>query len=170
MKKFWIFTSFVIVFAVVVWLFSTRFDAQHPSADRAPQLLEATNNSSSLSTSDLKGKYVLVNFWDSHNAVSRIAAGEYDRYYRAHRNNNLRLLSVNTDDNRRLFDEIVRRDGLDSLTQFHIADVKARGISPGYHPEGGYSSYLLNPSGKVIAVNPTVQAINKIITKSENNL
>ncbi len=170
MKKFWIFASFIAIFAVVVWLFSSRFDSQQPSAGRAPLLLEAANTSSHLSTSDLKGKYVLVNFWDSHNAVSRIAAGEYDRYYRNHRNSNLRLLSVNTDDNRRLFDEIVRRDGLDSLTQFHIEDVKTRGISPGYHPEGGYSSYLLNPSGKVVAVNPTVQAVNKIISKSENNL
>ncbi|MDE6067226.1 MAG: redoxin domain-containing protein, partial [Duncaniella sp.] len=130
MKRFWIFTSFVLIFALAVWMFSTRIDSQAQASNSTPQLLEATNTSSHLSTSDLKGKYVLVNFWDSHNAVSRIAAGEYDRYYRTHRNNNLRLLSVNTDDNRRLFDEIVRRDGLDTLTQFHIADVKARGISP----------------------------------------
>ncbi|MBD5322828.1 MAG: redoxin domain-containing protein [Bacteroides sp.] len=164
MKRFWIFTSFVLIFALAVWMFSTRIDSQAQASNSTPQLLEATNTSSHLSTSDLKGKYVLVNFWDSHNAVSRIAAGEYDRYYRTHRNNNLRLLSVNTDDNRRLFDEIVRRDGLDTLTQFHIADVKARGISPGYHPESGYSSYLLNPSGKIIAVNPTVQAVNKIVS------
>ena len=118
MKRFWIFTSFVLIFALAVWMFSTRIDSQAQASNSTPQLLEATNTSSHLSTSDLKGKYVLVNFWDSHNAVSRIAAGEYDRYYRTHRNNNLRLLSVNTDDNRRLFDEIVRRDGLDTLTQF----------------------------------------------------
>ena len=138
MKRFWIFTFFIVFFAAVVWLFSRRIDTQQLSANTTPQLLEVANTTSHLSTSDLKGKYVLINFWDSHNAVSRIAAGEYDRYYRTHRNNNLRLLSINTDDNRKLFDEIVRRDGLDSLTQFHINNVKARGISPGYHTEGGY--------------------------------
>ena len=163
MKKFLIFISLVIIFATVVWIFSGRLESTAPGLSGPPRLLEAANSSTQLSTSDLKGKYVLVNFWDSHNAVSRIAAGEYDRYFRAHKRPDLRLLSVNTDDNRRLFDEIVRRDGLDSLTQFHIADIKARGISPGYHPEGGYSSYLLNPSGKIVAVNPTVQAINRII-------
>ncbi|MDE6205304.1 MAG: hypothetical protein K2F66_04200 [Duncaniella sp.] len=163
MKKLLIFISLVIIFATVVWIFFGRIESTTPGLSGPPRLLEAANSSTQLSTSDLKGKYVLVNFWDSHNAVSRIAAGEYDRYFRANKRPDLRLLSVNTDDNRRLFDEIVRRDGLDSLTQFHIADIKARGISPGYHPEGGYSSYLLNPSGKIVAVNPTVQAINTII-------
>lgn len=163
MKKLLIFISLVIIFATVMWIFFGRIESTTPGLSGPPRLLEAANSSTQLSTSDLKGKYVLVNFWDSHNAVSRIAAGEYDRYFRANKRPDLRLLSVNTDDNRRLFDEIVRRDGLDSLTQFHIADIKARGISPGYHPEGGYSSYLLNPSGKIVAVNPTVQAINTII-------
>ena len=163
MKKFWIFLSFVIVFALGVWVYAARVEQASPGSHTTPRLLEMSNASTSLSASDLKGKYVLVNFWDSHNAVSRIAAGEYDRYFRTHPRSDLRLLSVNTDDNRRLFDEIVRRDGLDSLTQFHIADVKARGITPGYHPEGGYSSYLLNPSGKIVAVNPTVQTVNSLL-------
>lgn len=149
---------------MVVWLFSERIEnTALRSGTPTPKLLEVANGSTQLSASDLKGKYVLVNFWDSHNAVSRIAAGEYDRYFRTHRYPELRLLSVNTDENRRLFDEIVRRDGLDSLTQFHIADIKARGIPQGYHPESGYSSYLLSPTGKIVAVNPTIQTVNEII-------
>ncbi len=116
MKKFLIFISLVIIFATVVWIFSGRIESTAPGLSGPPRLLEAANSSTQLSTSDLKGKYVLVNFWDSHNAVSRIAAGEYDRYFR-------------------------------NKT----------------YPEGGYSSYLLNPSGKIVAVNPTVQAINRII-------
>lgn len=164
MKKFGIYFTLIMILVVVVWVFSGRIDSTLPSGGTpTPKLLEVANGSTQLSASDLRGKYVLVNFWDSHNAVSRIAAGEYDRYFRTHRHPGLRLLSVNTDDNRRLFDEIVRRDGLDSLTQFHIADIKARGIQPGYHPEGGYSSYLLNPSGKIVAVNPTVQAVARIV-------
>ncbi|MDE6371572.1 MAG: hypothetical protein K2K92_08805 [Duncaniella sp.] len=96
--------------------------------------------------------------------MSRIAAGEYDRYYKTHPQSGLKLLSVNTDMNPKLFNEIIRTDGLDSLTQFHIRDIKARGLTPGYHPEGGYSSYLLNPSGKIIAVNPSVQSVQRIVS------
>lgn len=167
MKKFWIYTAFIAVFAFTVWIFAERITRVDPSLNSHPEVQALSNEAGDVKLSDLKGKYVLVNFWDSHNAVSRIAAGEYDRFFRTHRNSNLKLLSVNTDTNRRLFNEIVHGDGLDSLTQYHILDVKARGISPGYHPEGGYSSYLVNPSGKIIAVNPTVQTVEKIIAKGK---
>lgn len=163
MKKFLIFTGIVLIFAFTVWLFVERVTRHTPELQSAPKLQSVTSGDTDMSLSELKGKYVLVNFWDSHNAVSRIAAGEYDRFYRSHRRRNLELLSVNTDRNRTLFDEIVRTDGLDSLTQYHIADVKARGITPDYHPEDGYSSYLINPEGKIIAVNPTVSAVEKLI-------
>lgn len=166
MKKFLIFTALVLVFAFTVWMFVERVTRTTPVLSAAsPRLHSVSTGDTDISLADLKGKYVLVNFWDSHNAVSRIAAGEYDRFFKAHRQNGLRLLSVNTDRNRTLFDEIVRTDGLDSLTQFHIADVKARGITPDYHPEDGYSSYLVNPSGKIVAVNPTLETIEKIIKK-----
>lgn len=163
MKKFIIFTSILLIFAFTVWLFVERVTHNTPGMQPAPKIEAVSNGDTDITLSDLKGKYVLVNFWDSHNAVSRIAAGEYDRFFRAHRQKNLRLLSVNTDSNRRLFDEIIRSDGLDSLTQFHIMDIKARGITPDYHPEDGYSSYLLNPSGKVIAVNPTIETVEHIV-------
>lgn len=171
MKKFGIFTFFILVFALAVGIFVNRLCSVTPGLRHNSSLpkLEAVslqNPERELTMADLKGKYVLVNFWDSSNAMSRIAAGEYDRFFRNHRQRNLQLLSVNTDDNRRLFDEIVRTDGLDALTQYHIADVRARGITPDYHPEDGYSSYLLNPSGRVIAVNPTLSTIEDILNTS----
>lgn len=165
MKKFWIFTAIVAAFTLAVWMFAERVVRRTPELHPQPHVTEVRGISGGLSMSDLKGKYVLVNFWDSHNAVSRIAAGEYDRFFRDNRHHNIRLLSVNTDDNPKLFDEIVRHDGLDSLTQFHIRNVKTRGLSPGYHPEGGYSSYLIDPSGNIVAVNPSVQTLKKIISE-----
>lgn len=163
MKKFAIYTCLLLIFAFTVWLFVERVTSSTPELRPTPQVKSISMGNSDLDLSELKGKYVLVNFWDSHNAVSRIAAGEYDRFLRSNPRSNLKLLSVNTDNNRRLFDEIVKSDGLDSLTQFHIDDVKVNGIRPGYHPESGYSSYLINPSGKVVAVNPTVDTIEKCI-------
>lgn len=165
MKKFTIFTALILLFAGVIGVFFSRLGHSIPELGSKFPRLEAVTapSGTDLSMKDLRGRYVLVNFWDSSNAMSRIAAGEYDRFFRSHPRRDLSLLSVNTDSNRRLFDEIVRKDGLDSLTQYHIADVKARGITPDYHPEDGYSSYLLNPSGKVVAVNPTLSTIDRIL-------
>ena len=47
----------------------------------APDIEMLANDSVNVSLDKLRGKYVLVNFWDSSNAVSRIAAGEYDRFF-----------------------------------------------------------------------------------------
>ena len=60
MKKFLIFISLVIIFATVVWIFSGRIESTAPGLSGPPRLLEAANSSTQLSTSDLKGKYVLV--------------------------------------------------------------------------------------------------------------
>ncbi len=145
---------------LAVWAFALRLTRQTPAA---PMVREARNEAESVSLKTLKGKYVLVNFWDSHNAVSRIAAGEYDRFIRSHKGEGIELVSVNTDDDQALFSELVNKDGLDRSTQFHIKDVKAEAILKGYKPLDGYSSYLVNPEGKIVAYNPSIETLEKYL-------
>ena len=156
---------FCIVIALMVAVFAVRVNREDTDPQAVPHIDTASNSAGTVDLSSLKGRYVLVNFWDSHNAVSRIAAGEYDRFLRSHRHSNLRLLSVNTDDNRRLYDEIVSHDGLDRSTQYHISDTRRGKSSPDYHPSQGYASYLVNPQGKVVAVNPSVTQLENILQK-----
>lgn len=156
---------FCIVIALMVAVFAVRVNREDTDPQAVPHIDTASNSAGTVDLSSLKGKYVLVNFWDSHNAVSRIAAGEYDRFLRSHRHSNLRLLSVNTDDNRRLYDEIVSHDGLDRSTQYHISDTRRGKAAPDYHPVQGYASYLVNPQGKVVAVNPSVTQLENILQK-----
>ena len=165
MKRITIIVALLLLLVGGIGVFFNRLGHAVPELGSSTPRLESVSpaDGEALSMSDLRGRYVLVNFWDSSNAMSRIAAGEYDRFFRSHPRRNLSLLSVNTDNNRTLFNEIVRKDGLDSLTQYHIADVKARGITPDYHPEDGYSSYLLKPACKIIAVNPTLSTFDLIL-------
>lgn len=156
---------FCVVVVLMVGLFAVRVNHEDTDPEAVPHIDTAVNGTGSVDISSLKGKYVLVNFWDSHNAVSRLAAGEYDRFLRTHRNSNLRLLSVNTDDNRRLYDRIVSHDGLDRATQFHISDTRRGSSAPVYHASEGYASYLVNPAGKVVALNPTVSTLENILGK-----
>ncbi|MDE7146875.1 MAG: peroxiredoxin family protein, partial [Duncaniella sp.] len=81
MKKIF---SYIAFFAVIVLLISA-YSERVMKAEKgytAPEIEMLVNDSVEVSLSQLRGKYVLVNFWDSENAVSRIAAGEYDRYFR----------------------------------------------------------------------------------------
>lgn len=151
---------FIIVTGLVVWAFAARLFRQAPST---PQIKEVSNSREDIKFKDLAGKYVLVNFWDSHNAVSRIAAGEYDRFFRCHKGEGMELVSVNTDNDRGLFSELARKDGLDLSRQFHIKDIKGGSVPADYKPRDGFSSYLMNPSGKIIAYNPSVQTLEKYL-------
>ncbi|MCM1521295.1 MAG: redoxin domain-containing protein [Muribaculaceae bacterium] len=165
MKKTVKYILFCVAVALMVAVFALRVNREDTDPRAVPHITSASNTTGHVNLSDLRGKYVLVNFWDSHNAVSRIAAGEYDRYIKQHPGQNIRLLSVNTDDNRRLYDEIVRHDGLDVKTQYHVSDTKVGGHTTSFQPEEGYASYLVDPQGEVVAVNPSVGTLENLLDK-----
>lgn len=112
---------------------------------------------------DMKGKWVLLNFWSSSDAGSRIACKEYTELEQNLASGNsgerFHLLSVNIDRSERLFREIVRRDGLSAKSQFYIENGHADKLVRDYHLESGLNSYLIDPSGRIVAKNPTAHQL-----------
>ncbi len=159
--------SYVAFFSVIVMLISayTERVIKAEKGYTAPEIEMLANDSVNVSLEKLRGKYVLVNFWDSSNAVSRIAAGEYDRFLHANPSRSFSLLSVNTDENPELFKEVVKKDNLDASTQFHISDAKAKNLKSDYRLDCGFSSYLIDPQGKIVAVNPSVGTLAKYLSR-----
>lgn len=163
MKRALAYIAFFVVLGLLIAAYSERV-VKADEGFTAPPIEGLTRaDSSTVSLEGLRGMYVLVNFWNSDNAVSRIAAGEYDRFARSETSKPLCLLSVNTDVNPQLFREIVRRDHLDEATQFHIADAEMRHRLAPYRLDRGYSSYLVDPQGKIVAVNPSVPALKQYL-------
>ena len=86
------------------------------------------NNDSTVALDQLKGQWVLLQFWKSSDAASRIAVKQYTEMeskldsLTVERFNHL---AVNMDRNERLFNEVVRRDGLDAGSQFHASGSRA---------------------------------------------
>lgn len=122
--------------------------------DKAPALAVAEADSM-VSLAGLKGKYVLLNFWNSTDAPSRRAANIYTAWKRAHPDTDLKVLSVNFDESDNLFTEIVRRDGLIADDQFHVRGDFARAIFNNYGLNRGYGALLVDPEGLIVAHNPT---------------
>ena len=109
---------------------------------------------------ELRGDYVLLNFWSSDDAISRRDANIYSAWMERHPDASLKLVSVNFDDSVALFHEIVRRDGLDSTSQFHADAEEASDIRRDYGLNGGYGSVLINPEGRIVAHNPTAESLD----------
>ena len=154
----------IAIFAVLLVSMSAHTERVYEAADgfNAPDLT-VDNSHSALSLSDLKGKYVLVTFWASSNAQSRISAARYEYFSKSLDEERFCLLSVNFDRSERLFREIVRRDNLSAKSQFYVSGSNAETIFENYHLGNGFQSFLINPQGKIVATNPSNDTLKKIV-------
>ena len=126
----------------------------------APDLfLTSGDNVSSLK--DYKGETVLVTFWSSGDALSRIRCNEYSAL--ADRDDRLRHIAVNFDSNEALFGEIVKRDNLTASEQYHVDGERAAQIRLNYHLDRGLHSFLIDKNGVIVAVDPDVEHVNNAL-------
>lgn len=159
--------SIIAFFAVLLLSVSASTGRVVQAAEgfTAPQF-EISNSDSSvhISLADLKGSYVLLNFWDSADAMSRMATADYEAFARSRsEEERFCLLSVNLDRSERLFREIVRRDNLSAKSQIHLTQDEASRLIEDYRLDKGNCAFLINPEGRIIAVNPTSDTLDKLI-------
>lgn len=158
-------TILLVIVFVGLLLCSVAFSDRHYRTDigqEAPNM-QFDNGSGKLKLSDLRGKYVLLNFWNSTNALSRRDANIYTAWTRSHPRAALDLVCVNFDDNPGLFDEIVRRDGLNPEDQYRVTGDTAKAVVNTYGLQKGYGSLLIDPEGKIIAHNPSESQLSALV-------
>ncbi len=114
-----------------------------------------------MSLSQLRGKYVLLTLWSSADVVSRLDNIRCDRY--ATTSEKVVQMSVNFDRSKLLFDELVAADSLNTSTQYYCESQDRSIFEQKWGGNQQYNSYLINPSGTVIAVNPSNQEINRLV-------
>lgn len=159
--------SIIAIFVVLITAVSAGSNRDYIVAEgkMAPKIQVDSSDGSPVSLSDYAGRYVLLNFWASTDAPSRIAAIQYNDMAQSMKNQSLSLVSINFDTNERLFREIVRRDDLDNESQFSVHDSRASHIIRDYGMDGGLQSYLIDPSGRIVAVNPDVNTVKRLINR-----
>ena len=125
---------------------------------RAPAI--EISDSTAGSEITFNGKWTLVNFWTSSDPVSRIAAGNYDDLAREMQvNPDFQLLSINVDRSAAIYNAIVAADGLSEGTQIHLTPEEVERVAADYYLDRGCNSYLIDPTGKVRAVNPSAERV-----------
>lgn len=128
----------------------------------APALALPTADSI-LTLDRLQGEFVLITFWSATDAPSREAANLYTAWSRQHPDAHLKVVGVNFDDSRGLFNEIVRLDSLVAANQYYAEGDTARVIADNYGLSGGFGSVLINPEGKIVAFNPPAAELGRYL-------
>lgn len=156
----------IVLFAVLLFSVSANTERVYLSADgyKAPYFeVSAGEDGFSRNLADLRGSYVLLNFWAAKDAPSRLQTMEYTRSLsKITSEERFCLLSVNFDRSERLFREIVRRDNLSAKNHIHVDGSQANRIINDYRLSEGFKTLLINPEGRIVAMNPSIETLTKL--------
>ncbi len=116
----------------------------------APDFSMADTEGNAFSLSQLKGKYVLVDFWASWCAPCRAENPNVVAAYNKFKDKNFTVLGVSLDDNK---DKWLQAIKTDNLAWQHVSDLKGweNATVKLYGYDGIPYNVLLDPQGKIIA-------------------
>ena len=101
--------------------------------------------------SKMKGKYVLLSFWASYDAQSRMQNVSLSNALRS--SHNVEMVSISFDEYQSIFKETVRKDQIVTPTCFVETEGEDSGLFKKYRLNRGFTNYLLDGNGVIIAKN-----------------
>lgn len=149
------------IFVVILLFLLTAFiSKEYPTSglnvgDKAPNFtLRALDNETGISLKTLKGSYVLLSFWASYDAPSRVSNAMLDHSIDS-LPNRVRMVSVSFDEYVSIFNETIKQDRIDNALCFVETVGEASDLFENYRLSKGFKNYLLDEHGVIIAKNVT---------------
>jgi peroxiredoxin len=118
----------------------------------APDFTLTSLDGKSVSLKNLRGKYVLLDFWASWCPPCRAENPNVVNAYNQYKDKNFTILSVSLDSDKSKWQEAVAKD---KLVWQHVSDLQGwqSTVAALYGVQAIPSNFLIDPSGKIIAVN-----------------
>ena len=118
----------------------------------APDFTMNTIDSKSVKLSGLRGKYVMLDFWASWCQPCRLENPNVVKMYHQYKDKNFTILSVSLDKDAVAWKQAVIADGLTWTHASELQDFESPTVRM-YQVEAIPASFILDPSGKIIAKN-----------------
>jgi peroxiredoxin len=137
--------------------------------DRIPEINYPLVNGQPFDTETLRGKMVLLDFWASYDAPSRIESFEKKNLLESYKNSSFlkgkgfEIVSISLDRFRTPLLQAIDRDELDSF--FHICDFKGREsqIAKEFNNQYKLTNYLIDGDGRIVAASQDIEKIRHTI-------
>ena len=100
---------------------------------------------------NMKGRYVLLSFWASYDAQSRMQNVSLSNVLPDAPN--VKMVSISFDEYRSVFEETIRKDQIVTPTCFVETKGEDSGLFKKYRLNRGFTNYLLDGNGVIIAKN-----------------
>lgn len=116
--------------------------------DKAPEF-KICGEKQIVDLKDLKGKYVLLSFWASYDADSRMKNAMLN--HTISQTENVEMVSVSFDEYKSVFNETIKKDRITTPNCFvELAGIRSD-IYKTYRLNRGFKNYLLDENGVIIA-------------------
>ena len=134
--------------------------------DVAPdfKIESASNEQPAFKLGNLKGKYVLLSFWASYDAQSRMQNVSLNNILRSDAPN-VKMVSVSFDEYRSVFEETIRKDQIVTPTCFVETEGEDSGLFKKYRLNRGFTNYLLDGNGVIIAKNISAADLSAYVSE-----
>jgi len=117
--------------------------------DMAPEIIQVTPSGDTVRLSDLKGKYILLDFWSSSCGPCRGQFKSLRKIYSKYNPKGLEIIGVSGDNNKQKWVDAIKHD---SISWINISDLKGwkNEAFLMYDIKGIPDKFLVNPDGMII--------------------
>ena len=126
---------------------------------KAPDFTLPDKTGKSLSLSDFRGKYVLLDFWASWCAPCREKNRALNEKYAQWKVRGLEIISISLDDNKQAWLKAVEEDKIQWIQLADLAGFKGSRVARDYKISQVPTVYLIDPQGEILCTNPTEEEL-----------
>ena len=116
--------------------------------DKAPEF-KICGEKQLVDLKDFRGKYVVLSFWASYDAHSRLNNATLS--HATSKTGNVEMVSVSFDNYKAIFNETIRKDRVSTENCFVELDGEKSELYKTYRLHKGFKNYLLDENGVIIA-------------------
>lgn len=138
---------------------------KYSAAEQAPDFTSQMLDGSEFTLSDLRGKYVLLDFWGSWCGPCRRENPALVQLHKDHAGDNFQIISVAIERNEASLRKAINKDNL--TWDYHIPQLQRfkSPVAQLYGVREIPTKYLISPEGAIIGVNQSLSEISTILSQ-----